>query len=119
MKTIFKRAIAALLSFSLCFGVATAAYAASTDGYYENDRGTLQSYERYDQIQPEVDGINRYNDTDPRRDTTRVEARAQELIDDAERADTRVNSRDPLETTRDTLSNLADQAKEGIESAVK
>lgn len=94
-------------------GVAAPAYAA--DNYIENERGTLQSYERYDEVKPEVGGINRYTDTDPRRDTTAADAKAQALGDQAERSKRMAD--DPLEPTRKTLSNAGDYISDAVDEA--
>jgi len=100
-----------LLVGLLWMGIAALAYAA--DNYQVNERSTLQHYEHYDEVQPKVGGINGYNDTDPRRDTTRAEAKAKSLSDQAERSKRLAD--DPLEPTRETLSNAGDYISDALD----
>ncbi len=94
-------------------GITAPAHAA--DNYMKNERGTLQSYERYDEVKPEVGGINRYTDTDPRRDTTAADAKARALSDQAERSKRMAD--DPFEPTRETLSNTGDYISNAVDEA--
>ena len=79
------------------------AQAADAD-YIPNERGQVQSTERYDAIQSKVGGMNQYNDTDPRRNTAQAEAKAQKLSDVAERRNRAADG--PLEPVRDAIQDL-------------
>ena len=73
-----------LVSFSLwSLGLSPAVAADTTD--YLNDPDTSQSIERYEAIQPKKDGMNNFEDTDPRRNTRQAEAKAKALKDTAKR----------------------------------
>lgn len=121
--------IAGLVSLGLSaslLGFSGPAFAADANDYYGNDRGSIQGTERYEQIQPEQDGMNGFDAVDPRRDTKAVEARSQELIDTAKRR--KAQAEDPLEPAREaigdlkdkivgTTSDVADDAKDAIQGA--
>lgn len=93
--------IAAIIGVSL-WSMSAPAYAVE---YQKGERG-IQATERYDQIQKETDGMNTFEDTDPRRNTARAEAKARELSDVAERRSIRAD--DPLEPTRETIRDIGD-----------
>lgn len=101
--------IVGLISFSM-WGVGEAAFAADTSDYYTNERGTIQATERYDSIQSKQDGMNTFSDTDPRRNTSKADAKAQTLKDVAKRRSEQADS--PLEPATEAISNLADQMAE-------
>ena len=74
--------------------------------YQEGERG-IQSTELYDQIQEEKGGMNNFDDADPRRNTSRADAKAQKLSDAAARR--KATASDPLETAREAISDLTDE----------
>jgi hypothetical protein len=82
--------------------------------YYKNDRGTIQSTERYDQIQPKTGGMNNFNDVDPRQDTKRATAKAKTLTDTANRR--KAQASDPLEPARKTIKNAKDNLGEKVDN---
>lgn len=95
-----------LVSLSL-WTISTPAHAADANDYYKNERGSIQGTERYDKIQPEQGGMNGFDAVDPRRNTARVEAKAQELSDVAKRRKAQAN--DPLEPAREAIDDLKDK----------
>jgi len=86
--------------------------------YQEGDRG-IQSTELYDQIQEEKGGMNNFDAVDPRRDTTRADAKAQKLSDVATRR--KAAAADPLEPVRDAVgdikNNITSAADDAVDSA--
>ncbi len=116
-----KIAIVGVIGLSL-WSLATPAHAVP---YQEGERG-IQSTELYDQIQEKKSGMNNFDAVDPRRDTARVEAKAQTLSDVAARR--KAAASDPLEPVRDavqdiksnigsTADNVADGAKDAARDA--
>ena len=103
-----KAAIAGLVSI-LLWGVSAPAYAANANDYYTNERGSVQSTERYDQIQAEQGGMNNFDDVDPRRNTKEATAKAKALSDNAERNISRSSDVDPLESVREAVDNAGDK----------
>ncbi len=110
MKTIFSAGLRALkgillvglVSFSLwSLGLSPAVAADTTD--YLNDPDTSQSIERYEAIQPKTDGMNNFEDTDPRRNTQQAEAKAQALKDTAKR--TQMQDSESLESVKEALGD--------------
>lgn len=79
--------------------------------YFKNDRGDIQTTERYNQIQPEIGGMNKFSDTDPRVDTRKTDA--QVLTDTASRR--KAQASDPLEPARKTLRNAKDKVGDAVE----
>ncbi len=103
--------IVGLVTFSLWGATLVApAHAASADDYTTNDRGSIQSTELYDQIQPEAGGMNGFDDVDPRRNTREAEAKAQTLIDTAKRRNAKAS--DPLEPVREAVGNAKENVSE-------
>jgi hypothetical protein len=80
--------------------------------YYKNDRSTLQTTERYNQIQPETGGMNNFDDVDPRMDTRESDAKARAMSDAASRRS--AQAADPLESARKTIKS----AKDNLSGAV-
>ncbi|NJL86996.1 MAG: hypothetical protein HC886_15120 [Leptolyngbyaceae cyanobacterium SM1_1_3] len=127
MKTVLnfsaiRRAIVGLISFCLCLGLVfglgglnSAALAESSGDYLKNDRDQLQNYEPYDPVQTKVGGMNQYEDTDPRRDTSAAEAKAERLRRDAESRQAPTN---PLNAAGESLKNLGQQVKDSAEQVV-
>ncbi len=126
MKTIFRASLRALkgillvglVSFSLWnLGLSPAVAADTTD--YLDDPNTSQSIELYEDIQPKTDGMNDFEDTDPRRNTQQVEAKAQALSDTAKRR--QMQASDPFEPMREALGDAkaelgetADELKDDV-----
>ncbi|PZO49317.1 MAG: hypothetical protein DCF15_17010 [Phormidesmis priestleyi] len=117
MKTIFSTGLRALkgillvglVSFSLwILGLSPAVAADTTD--YLNDPGTSQSIERYEAIQPKTDGMNNFEDTDPRRNTQQAEAKGQALKDTAKRR--QIQASDPFEPMREALGDAKAELSE-------
>jgi hypothetical protein len=118
--------IIALVSFSLWgMAVVTPAHAsgAAHDGieragdgieYYKNDRGTLQTTERYNQIQPETGGMNKFDDVDPRMDTRESDAKARAMSDAASRRSAQAS--DPLESARKTIRSAKDNLSGAVDN---
>lgn len=105
--------IVSLVSFSLWGATLVApAHAASANDYTTNERGGIQSTELYDQIQPEVGGMNGFDDADPRRDTRKAEAKAQTLVDSATRRNIENADADPLEPVREAVDNIKENVSE-------
>ena len=102
-----KALIACLVSLSL-WSFAAPVQAADANDMYKNERGELQTTERYEKIQPETGGMNNFDDVDPRRDAN--EAKAQTLIDTAKRRKAQAN--DPLEPAREAVDSIKDKAAE-------
>lgn len=98
--------IVSIIGFSLWGLLSVGSAQAASTGYQENEIGSIQATERYDQIQSEAGGINGFDDTDPRRNTTRAEAKAQKLSDVAKRRQAQAD--EPLDTAKEVLSNLKD-----------
>ncbi|KPQ32971.1 MAG: hypothetical protein HLUCCA11_19955 [Phormidesmis priestleyi Ana] len=102
--------VVGLVSLSLWSAALVApAQAADTNDYYTNDRGSLQTTERYDQIQPKAGGMNEFDDVDPRRDTKAAEAKAKELTSSTKRIQSRPS--DPLEPARETIGGIKENIK--------
>ncbi len=83
------------------------AHAADANDYYSNERGSLQTTERYDQIQNKKGGMNNFDAVDPRRDTN--EAKAKKLIDTAKRRKAQASdpqASDPLEPAREAIDDI-------------
>jgi hypothetical protein len=89
----------------------------ASDGieYYKNDRGEIQTTERYDQIQPETGGMNKFDDVDPRLDTRGTDAKAKALTDTANRR--KAQASDPLEPARKTIRNAKDRLGDNVSEA--
>lgn len=102
-----KAVIAGLIGLSL-WGFAAPAQAADAGEFYKNERGQLQTTERYEEIQPKSGGMNDYKAVDPRRDAN--EDKAQTLIDTAKRR--KAQASDPLEPAREAIDDLTDKAAE-------
>ncbi len=112
----FKRVLAiGLVSLSL-WSITAPAYAASTNDYYENERGSIQGTERYDKIQSEKGGMNNFDAVDPRRNTAKSDAKAQELVDVAKRENAMNN--DPLEPAREAVDDLKDKVTGTVSNLV-
>ncbi|MGB3297011.1 MAG: hypothetical protein WBA76_01985 [Phormidesmis sp.] len=86
------------------------AHAADADDYYTNERGGIQTTERYDQIQPDAGGMNGFDDVDPRRNTREAEGKAKVLIDSSKRRN--LESADPLEGVREAVDNIKESVGE-------
>ncbi|MGC1309091.1 MAG: hypothetical protein WA885_17840 [Phormidesmis sp.] len=110
MLSYLKKAFVAGLIGVILWGVSTPAYAADANDYYKNERGQMQTTERYDKIQREKGGMNNFDDVDPRRDTTEADAKAQTLMDTAKRV--RAQDADPLESVREAVTNVKDNVGE-------
>ncbi len=123
MKGLRRILIIAFVSFSLWGSTFVApAHAGNgieraSDGieYYKNDRGEIQTTERYDQIQPETDGMNRFDDVDPRMDTKGTDAKAKMLTDTANRR--KAQASDPLEPARKTIRSAKDRIGGNVSEA--
>jgi hypothetical protein len=111
LRRILAAALVSILLWSMA--VAAPAYAADVDDYTENDRGTLQTTERYEQIQPKVGGMNNFEDIDPRTNTKEGAAQAKKLQDVAERR--YAEAKDPLEPARKTIRNAKDHIADTID----
>ncbi|MFE4107368.1 hypothetical protein [Almyronema epifaneia] len=118
--TSIRRVVASVLAFCLCaslvFGFSGVAQARGSDDYQKNDRGQLQNYEPYDTVQSKADGMNQYDDTDPRRDTSAAQVKANEL---ERKARFQQGAPNPLESAGDSLKNLGQQVKDNVEEVVK
>ena len=112
-----RRAIAGLIGLCLCVGLVLgwAGTAQAAGGYQKNDRGQIQNYEPYDTVQPKVGGMNRYEDTDPRRDTSAAESRIRDLD---RKSTSQQASPQPLESAGKSLKNLGQQVKDNVKDAV-
>lgn len=106
LKSIRRTLIISIVGLSL-WGLLSVGYVqAAPAGYQENEIGSIQTTERYDQIQSEAGGINGFDDTDPRRNTAKAEAKAQKLSDVAKRRQAQAD--EPLDTAKEVLNNLKD-----------
>ncbi len=126
MKAIFRASLRALkgillvglVSFSLwSVGLGSAMAADTTD--YLDDPNTSQSIERYEDIQPKTDGMNNFEDTDPRRNTQQAEAKAQALSDTAKRRQMQASDsfepmREALGDAKDEFGKTADELKDDV-----
>lgn len=105
--------IAGLVSLGLWGTTLVApAHAATANDYTTNERGGIQSTELYDQIQPEVGGMNGFDDADPRRDTRKAEAKAKTLVDGATRRNIENADSDPLEPVREAVDKIKGNVSE-------
>ena len=117
MSSLRRFLIVGLVSFSLWGATLVApAHAATADDYTTNERGSIQSTELYDQIQPEAGGMNGFDDADPRRNTRRAEAKAKTLVDSATRRNIENADSDPLEPVREAVDNLKGNVSETADS---
>ncbi len=82
--------------------------------YEENEIGSVQTTERYDQIQSEKGGMNNFDAVDPRFDANKDKAKA--LSDNAKRV-TR-QSADPLESAREAVDDLKRKASDAASDLV-
>ena len=105
LNSLKKVVVAGLIGLSL-WGFAAPAQAADAGEFYKNERGQLQTTERYDKIQNKSGGMNDFEAVDPRRDAN--EAKAQALIDTAKRR--KAQASDPLEPAREAIDDLKDKA---------
>lgn len=103
LNSLKKTVIAGLVSLSL-WSFAAPAQAASAE-MYTNERGEMQTTERYDKIQSESGGMNNFDAVDPRRNAN--EAKAQKLSDVAKRR--KAQASDPLEPAREAVDDLTDK----------
>lgn len=113
--TLKRMVVAVLVGISL-WSVSAPAQAADADDYYQNERGSLQTTERYDTIQPKTGDFNNFEDADPRRNTRAAEAKARTLSDTAERRKNMAS--DPLEPAREAISNAKGKVGEAVDDAV-
>ena len=104
LNSLKKAVIAGLVGLSLWGLVAPMQTAIAAD-MYKNERGQMQTTERYDQIQSETGGMNNFDAVDPRRNAN--EAKAQALSDVAKRR--KAQASDPLEPAREAIGNLKDK----------
>ncbi len=111
----FQRLLAAVLVGVSLWSVSAPAQAASADDYYGNERGSIQSTERYEKIQSETGDFNNFEDVDPRRNTKAAETKARTLIDSAERNNR--SSSDPLESAREAIGNAKNKIGEVVDDA--
>lgn len=89
-------ALPVLASFLLLFGTACNPSSPSVSGTGSYQEGRQPQTELYRTIQPKEGGMNRYSDTDPRRDTSRAATKADQMIRQAERNLNKVQSREDL-----------------------
>ena len=99
-----KRGLVAMLVGVSLWSISAPAQAADANDYYENERGAVQSTERYDTIQPKTGEFNNFEDTDPRRNTQSTEAKARALQDTAERQ--RAMDAEPLGSAGDAFNKI-------------
>ena len=93
MKTVFntvksvvgRLAIVGVLGLTLWLGTGlnTSAFASPVRDYHTNVTGAEESAGRVDKDQEKVGGINNYEDTDPRRNTAKADAKSKALLDTA------------------------------------
>lgn len=102
LQTTIKRvAIVGVLGLTLWLGTGSFAMATPRD-YHTNVTGA-EGTARVDKDQKEVDGMYNYNDTDPRRDTARADAKAKELLDSSKRIQQQTDG--PVDAVKSALSD--------------
>ena len=103
LQTVIKRVtIVSVLGLTLWLGTGNAALASTPRDYHTNVTGA-EGTARVDKDQKEVDGMYNYNDTDPRRDTPRADAKAKELLDNSKRI--RQQTDGPVDAVKSALSD--------------